>query len=569
MLDRTLLNGVLALACISAPPYLPGQPGPKPDRMVRLIVSVRDGAGTPVSAVRLQVEHLGGRENEQPSLGVTLQTDVNGRAETVMSRAKHISIVATRVGYVDATGGYRTPSRGVTLSVSPDAPEVSTDIVMERSASLAAVVVDAETKRPLEGVSVAALRQTFLLGKSLFLAHADMARTNALGRFRFSDLPPGDYLLRLSDRVPITINAHESQHEPQSNEKHSGTTSVMKGYGLSMYPPGLSISSVDGLLRLEGAQDLDLGNLYLLMQPLYQVAVRLNESDCVGTGGLSVSLRDLSEVMSSAIVNAEIPCRGFLLRNVPSGTYGISAWSKPRDPIDRRVLDEIVTIRRSATISLSARTLTALNGRIAVDGGDEAMRVDGLASVRVWIRSSGQTLFGSQGPVPVSANGSFRCVVQPGQLHRLHVYGLPEGWYVKSFKYYGADVLPDTAFEVRAAAMQPNAEVVVSPASARLALRPATKSAPTAIEALNAIVIRSELEHSEQLQTMIVLQRGNAEYDVASSLAPGVYKVFYIPPRLLGLLHRPGGLEKYLAQAVTVRLGARESKIVDDVSLAR
>jgi hypothetical protein len=203
--------------------------------------------------------------------------------------------------------------------VNHDRPEVYVRLALMRLGELKGQVVD-EDDKPVEGLSVDALDGSGAQRRGGRTA----ARTNRDGSFLIQNLPPGQYIVRLSG-LGLRLSP------PATKFSAEEMNTVGQGVGTSWWP-GVHDASAAGKVTIAPGTPVDLGTLRVQKGPLYRLQVSVR--GCRPGDQLQVSLTAADRAVTTfrpdgtpesfpiAAVLSPLPgCDDFLVRDLPPGSY--------------------------------------------------------------------------------------------------------------------------------------------------------------------------------------------------------------------------------------------------------
>jgi hypothetical protein len=173
-----------------------GPPQP-PGKISGEVLRASDNRPLNKAAISLAPE---GRGQEQQ----VVRSDGNGRFEFKEVPPGRYTLRAQRNGYVAQTYGQRGAGPGIVVQVEAGQRVENIRFKLERAGVISGTVFE-DDGESVEGVTVYAMRLRFFPGGRQRLTSAGSARTDDLGNYRITGLPPGQYLVRAGGREGIGI----------------------------------------------------------------------------------------------------------------------------------------------------------------------------------------------------------------------------------------------------------------------------------------------------------------------------------------------------------------------------
>jgi len=195
-----------SFAAAQAPPtpapatsgQMPGQPGqpPRPPQPPGKISGrvLRAENARPLTKATVTLQPEGRFTDSQ-----TTRVDANGKFEFPEVAPGRYRLTAERNGFVRQTYGQRGGGPGVVLDVQSRQVVDNIQFSLERGGVVSGVIVD-EDNEPVEGVEVRAQRLRFEPGGQQRPNTIRAARTDDLGAYRVTGLPPGLYFVQAGGR---------------------------------------------------------------------------------------------------------------------------------------------------------------------------------------------------------------------------------------------------------------------------------------------------------------------------------------------------------------------------------
>ncbi len=378
-------------------------------------------------------------------------TDGNGRFEFRGLPAGRFLVRASKTGYVTLAYGQRRPFQGgrqVELTAGEVAEDVS--IALPRGAVIAGRIMN-DVGEPVADFRASAFRLRYRAGRREVSAVGQSGRTNDLGEFRISRLPPGTYFVGTAGGL------------------QASSTTVEEGLTLapSFHPSTANIAESKAV-TVRGAQELRGIDIAMVASRASTVAGTIFDSRGRPASGAVVTVRpggDPQSAMLAALNTAYIfvstqPNGQFKLPSLLPGDYVLHAAVRAPDSKDQESADLPLTVREEDVEGLVVHA--SPNGRIAgrVVFEDEATADFAPATLRVTAEKSDVT----QRPqsASVSTGWDFDITnVEPGRL-TLTIGPMPAGWAVKRVVADGRDVTESFSFTMTAGGAAPVIEVTLT-----------------------------------------------------------------------------------------------------------
>lgn len=268
----------------------------------------------------------------------------------------------------------------------------------------------ADPDHPLAGVEVVALR-SLQAGNARRMVRATETRTGALGEFRLTDLPPGNYLLAANRPSPSAL----------PNAPFIAT----------FYP---SAPDANGAvpLHLTAGQDVSSSDIQMLQEQLQRVTGKVL--------GRSVGIEVMLFPQGSALVagfelavTKPAPDGSFNITGVREGPYLLTV----RQTGTARILASLpleVGHRDILDAEITAGDLLNLSGTFRMDEGNQILQGATVQLARLSTNGDGPG-------ISASTDGSFHMENIALELYGLNFGRLPKGSYVRAARWGGQDVL--------------------------------------------------------------------------------------------------------------------------------
>jgi len=366
-------------------------------------------------------------------------------------------------------------------------------IMMTPHAVIAGRVLDDEGE-PVTGADVQVSALSYATGRKQ-LTRAGGASTNDLGEYRVFGLAPGKYYLSVSYRP--------GQQLPSGDE-----------YAVTYYPRTADAGAAVPIGLAAGAQ---LRNIDVILARTRTVAVRGRVQSEV-QGEKKMFMLSIMPRLAAGITSMSISSRAggvrpdgsFEIQRVPPGTFNVIVSAT----IDDKRYSSRAQIQVGSTdvegVHLTIRQTGMVSGRVHVEGRDEEQLLGVTVGLRPW--ESGGVIFGASMQSKVPPDGKF--VIDGVNIDRYGFYatGLPEGYYLKSVRTSGVDVLAN-GYEASGGAA--NFDVLLSPNAGTIE----GTTTPGATVAL----VPDNRDRTEYFANVTADQEGHFRF---RNVVPGEYKVF-------------------------------------------
>jgi hypothetical protein len=409
----------------------------------------------------------------------------------------------SRNGYVDAEA-IRTLAPGQNM----------TNLVFKlaHTAAISGHVFDGEGE-PIAKAAVMTYRASKRLGKEQEVGD-DPVLTNDLGEFRIFDLAPGRYYIAVNYRPEDPVHRYTPPNQKLITgylpSYYPNTVDPAKAQAISVRP-GDEIRSVEFFLR---------ASRFVTVRGRVLCAV-LENSAVSGTVSLNPQGPGLAQALQGLNVNFRVKDGGFVLRNVPPGSYDLTASIRSGEPDDwhlaRRQLEVGNTDVDGVTITISPGV--DISGRLTW-GGTPA---NDPSSLHIRLQALGQDQpYFSQPTVRPDGTFKFKDVPEGSYRPVVHLYGPVEKFFLKSARY-GSATITDAGFTV-----QPGADLSLElTMSSHVAQLSGVVLDADSLPAAGApVVLIPDPPHRglvEKYKSMTTDQNGKF---IMAGLAPGDYKVF-------------------------------------------
>ena len=444
----------------------------------------------------------------------TTSTDAAGRFAMKDIDPGKYRLMVERTGFVGTQYGARGSLRPGTI-LTLDRGKKIADIVFRLTphAVVTGRVVD-EDGDPVANAQVQLARTSYAQGKKQ-LSYANGAQTNDLGEYRIFGVAPGKYYLAVTYRPSVyMMNGVDRSAAALSDEEYVPT-----------YHPGTTDLSAAAQIDVPAGGQLP--NMSMKLVKVHTMRVRGHVSQTAISGRANISLmlfprsNDSMNMMMAmnrsrppdAKGNFELtgiaPGSYFLRASVNSGEKGYSV----RVPVD-------VGNTNVEGLNVTITPGIPLTGNVLV----ESDTPQDLTDTRVLLRPRDTAVFFSMGNAIVRADGTFKVDdISPDQ-YTLTLFGLPDGFYVKTVRL-GQTEVPPSNVDLSSGAAEP-LSIVVSPKAGQITGAVQNAKTQQAMPGASVVLIPQAKERKDDFsfyKTITTDQFGNFTF---KNLPPGDYKVF-------------------------------------------
>jgi protocatechuate 3,4-dioxygenase beta subunit len=360
--------------------------------------------------------------------GRSTSTNARGEFEFKDLPPGRYTVTVTRSGYLSMQYGQRYYGElSKPLQVDEGRVVDKVDFALPRAGVISGRVFD-ETGEPVSGVNVWVMRTEYFRGRRRAVAMGGSNRTDDIGQFRVSGVPPGEYTVMAW--LPDTWTAGpEKQSFGYAPSYHPGTASYADALRVKV-GPGQEASNVDVNLAMAPTATLS-GTAYKSDgSPLAGSSVNLSREVAGPSFSTNFGLKD-------APVNAD---GTWTMKNVSPGEYIIDVSSRDRPP-ERVSIPIVVQGTEVPGVALVTDGGGTISGQLVTDDGQPLP--PGRGRPRIGAEGVGHDrqpmmfMSGDENGV-VKPDGSFTLsgVVGPALVR---VIGLPSGWRVQQVDIGGHD----------------------------------------------------------------------------------------------------------------------------------
>ena len=366
----------------------------------------------------------------------------------------------------------------------------------------------ADPDHPLAGVEVVALR-SLEAGNVRRMIRAAETRTDALGEFHLTDLPPGNYLL--------------------AADRPTSPASLDPNFIATFYPSAPDANAAVPV-HLVAGQDASSSDIQILQEQLQRVSGKV-----LGRAtGIDVMLspRDPALVPGFERAVTKPALDGtFNVTGVRAGSYFLIV----RQTATARTLASIpleVGRRDILDAEITSGDLLSLSGTFRVGEGNQTLQGATMQLARLSTNGDGPS-------ISANADGSFHMENVALELYGLNFGRLPKGSYVRAARWGGQDVLTN-GVDLTHGPISGNLEITVNSKGAtvegRLALpgtaltTPAQTNAPAEDTLLGVHMVALVPDPPRPLTPYLYrrLQTDSMGHFQAQGVPPGTYRIYAV-----------------------------------------
>lgn len=392
--------------------------------MVRLVGGIDQAAGTPGV-------FLAGRGGARP-LMMNQETGEQGRYMFSNLAPGKYRITVERQGFLRQTWGARKYSGGSTpVAVGEGQAVKSIDFRLAPQGVIVGTVLD-EDGEPMANVQVRAERGYLRNGRRQWTTVVNGV-TSDIGQYRLPELKPGRYVVVATPRV-----VYMNQMAPGPVELLPDTIETL--YTSTFYPSTADVATAVPVGVGEGGEVRDV-DVRLVKARVFRVRGHVTGFPAPVAGGrgggvrVTLTPREGSASEGILIGQASTPDGAFEIRGVPAGQYVAYAQAQSGGQQYAAVADVDVLGSHVDGLSLQMTPGGDVAGTIKVVDSDSP---PDLESVRVMLRPARFGGMGAQGRPGDDLKFTLRNVAPVR--YAVSVTGVPDGFYVKSTQYGGADI---------------------------------------------------------------------------------------------------------------------------------
>jgi protocatechuate 3,4-dioxygenase beta subunit len=475
---------------------------------------VNNITGDPIRKATLTLSPEVGPNATAPPTSYTTATDATGKFAMAGIEPGHYHFRVMRTGFVSTQYGARGPQRpGVALTLDRGKKLKDVDFRLTPHGVVTGRVVD-EDSDPMPGVQVQLARFAYQQGRRQ-LAYVGGGLTDDRGDYRAYGVAPGKYfvstIVRQMDMFGFSVDRSAA---PQPDEDYVTT-----------YYPGTASPANAVQIEVQPGGELNNVNFKLVKAHTVRVRGHVSQNVLSGRAQIMVSLMpragDPMSMMMSMNRGRPADAKGnFELTGVTAGQYylrGVLLGSN-RNYSGRVPVDVGNTHVDGVALTISAGA--TLKGRLTVDG-DANQSLTNL-NVRLLPRDNGIMFNMSNGKVSDDLTFSLEDVAP--ESYNLSIFGLPDGYYVKSIRY-GETELPGVALDVSPGPSAP-LTIRVSPNAGQITGTVQHPKTQQGAPGASVVLIPQEPDRKDQNIFYGLTSTDQFGNFTLKNLVPGDYKVF-------------------------------------------
>jgi uncharacterized GH25 family protein len=471
--------------------------------------------GSPIRSARVIL--LEENESSHPQ-AFAANTDGAGHFEIEKITPGRYLFSASHAGYITQQYQAKGMSGGAMLTLSPGQEVNDALFRLVRAAVVTGRIVD-ESGEPMARVAVTALRKPSAeeredypsIKKEQLMASA-AAATDDRGQYRIFGLKPGEYYVKAAQSdYPVSFGMGGDD----DSLNWSVRASLGNQYSSVFYPGVIQVDQAQSIVLGPGEEvDADIAMRHV---KTVQVAGHVIAADGRPATHAYLEL-SVSEAGWSDDFNASTGATGeFSIKGVPPGSYVLSAVENDTDvhrsakqklEVGNENIDSVV-IAFGKGITIRGRIVSASPGLNALD------------RIRVDLYPTSDSDTASFNFAKAKQDGSFQITEVLDDNYALRVYGMEQGWYVKSARLGAKDVLQD-GLEVEKGFSGGTLEIVLSSAGAQLEGEVSAEDKPVGGAEVRAKPDPETPYNRIRWADTITDQNGHF---IFNNLAPGKYKI--------------------------------------------
>jgi protocatechuate 3,4-dioxygenase beta subunit len=398
----------------------------KPEHLCSVEGQIADAAsGAPVKKgdIVLQRVDLNTNTGTQQTNYSTI-TDAGGRFAMKDIEPGKYRLSANGNGFVQAMYGARGPNRpGTTISLEAGQHLKEVNLKLTPHGVITGRVVD-EDGDPVVRGSVQAQTYRRIDGRKQ-LVPSGSAGTNDLGEYRIFGLAPGRYYL--------SATYNQGDNQPTLRER-SAKPPPAEAYAPTYYPSGIDFATAAAVEVTPGAE---LRGMNIALSRTHTVRVRGHVNNAAGGGRqnamVMLTRREATGLYNIAGRNVTDAQGDFEFHGVRPGPYSLLAQSSDgaRSMSARQAID--VGNNNMEGIALTLKPGLELTGQVKAEGPEGI----NLASIYVVLHMRD---VGAASDDHVHDDGTFTLAHVAQEQCDVFLFGLPDGYYVKSIRAGGQEV---------------------------------------------------------------------------------------------------------------------------------
>jgi hypothetical protein len=499
-------------------------------------------------------------------------TDSDGKFVLRDLRPATYRIFVTANGYVRQEYGQRVLNgTGKSLYLSGGQTVKDLSIAVIASATVSGRVLTDAGRPAVE--ALVQLVQVMYSPQGRIFRGVGMTNADDRGEYRLFGITPGRYYL-------VVGNARVSQTLAPGAGDVISVRMSQSNYGITFYPDSMELTGAS-ILELKPASQIRADFTVKALQPTFRVRGRVIDGD-TGQVASGANISITSQFNPQSTVEAMLIARnsnttgGTFEFEVPPGNWVVRAEVRvpvqpvqiPADPatVAARSAAQAVRPFGQATVNVAGgdidglvitlRSGATIAGRVRFDDDRQLSAVPNLDRIGIGFQRSINGLpsplvdFGGLSASRPSSDGTFQIAgVREGEF-LLRITGLPQGFYVRSVRYGGEEVL-NTPIRFSYSSSS-GIEVVLSPGAAQASGTVVdAKSQP--VSGIQAILIPDPpRRHRTELYRTVVTDQ-NGRFNIPN-IPPGAYKVFSWEALEQNGYYDPDAMKEYESQGQEIRL---------------
>jgi protocatechuate 3,4-dioxygenase beta subunit len=506
-----VVSGPLVSATSNAPAA--EQPPTPPEDLGTVegsVVNAITGGPVKKAAVVMNRTDVQGRVNVPPPSYTTV-TDASGNFAMKGLEPGKYQIRVTRNGFVPATYGARGANRaGTTVTLNRAQSLKDINFRLTPHGVVSGQIVD-EDGDPMAFVNVQLAQFQVRQARQQVNMVGGNATTNDLGEFRIFGVAPGKYYLQANER---------NSGGPFSPQDRSATAQPEESYVPSYYPGVFDSANATPIAVAAGSEVTGI-NLTMRKTTTVHVKGVVSNIPAGSRQPVQVLLLPRGRGFPGGPRNFAAAKGTFDIRGVTPGQYSLAAILNEEGQNYSAFLPVDVGSLNLENLNLSLSAGVDIPGKIRIEGdGPQSM-----ATVNVNLLPRDESLvFGGAGSNGTKDDNTFVLKNVGAGVFRVNVFGLPDGFYVKSIKSGQIEVQVDGLDMTRGAPSL--LDILVSPHAG--AISGTVQNPNTGRPASGALVVLVPEEKERRGQQQFYRNTTtdqNGSY-VVKNIPPGEYKAF-------------------------------------------
>jgi hypothetical protein len=479
--------------------------------------------------------------------GRSTTTDETGRYEFKDLPAGRFTVTAGKGGYVNMQFGQRRPfERGRPLELASGQTLDRIDFNLPRGGVIAGRISD-EYGEPVAGVSIRAMRYSYVEGHRQLTPAGGWSSTDDLGRFRLYGLPPGEYYVNASSEGGFMM----------------GTSDSRSGFAATFYPGTPSITDAQRVAVAAGSENVSVNFALQTARTLTVSGTAMNSEGRPLSQGFIMVQEGGRNQLSFTVRGGGIvrPDGTFIISNLAPGEYVFHLNTGDGDDAESASVPVTLSSEDVAGVNVVTARPSLITGQVLLNGQAPAALRPGEFGVFARPASSASVTFGRWGMGAVKDDWTFELRAMEGPV-LLRPTRTPDGWMLESVLLGGADVT-DTGIPLRPGEGVEGVQVVFTTRIGSVGGR-VTDGRGAQARDYTVVVFPADPERwsptSRYIQSARPDQQGRFE---ARKLPPGQYFAAAFDWIEEGQQADSEFLEQIRAYATAFTLGAGERKTLD------